>query len=375
MRSSRGKALGKILVSVLVITLVPLLISVDANAEESSKNDDVYAEIDQIIDDFSRILPESYDDLTNIREVTESLGVKRILNSIAGEIAGRRSEAVTLLLTLVGVSLLGCLASLYVSEMSSPSSRAVGGMLAALLFERLYFLVVGSIESLREIGDFFAAVIPVCLAVNSLGITPATATAQAVGMGITLGIYSYASTYVILPLVMAAFVSAAASSFDSSFGRIAKGIRSILLWGMGIFTTLVGAVFSLQSVVAASSDSAALRGAKYAISSTIPIVGGTVSSAIGILSSGVSYSRGIVGGGAIAVILSLAMSPLVTLLLYRICLRVGALLSSVISSDGCASVLSAFVGAIDLVIAAYALTATVYVIELVAFLKGGVTAA
>ena len=72
---------------------------------------------------------------------------------------------------------------------------------------------------------------------------------------------------------------------------------------------------------------------------------------------------------------SLVIAPLVTLLLYRLSLKLGGLFSSVIASDGASSVISSFVGAIDVLIATYSLTALVYIVELVAFLKGGVQGA
>ena len=371
-RGKVGKRWHSALILTVIITVLLLGSCINANAEETQKDLDVYGEIDKIVEDFKHILPEGYGDKANVGNAAESLGIKHILESIVAEMSGRGGEAITLLLTLIGVALIGSLASLHATDMGAFSSRAVGCVCAALLFDRLTFLISGAVESLNEIGDFFSAVIPVCLAVNSLGTSPTTATTQAIGMGVTLGIYSHLSSSVILPLVCAVYVSSAASSVDAIFGRIARGVRGIFLWVMGIFTALVGATFSLQSVISSSADSAVIRGARYALSGTVPIVGGAVSGALGVLTSGVAYARGIVGGGAIAVMLSLVISPLVTLLLYRACLKAGILFSSVISSDGSGAVLSSFLSALDVLIAAYTLTVTVYTVELVAFLKGGV---
>ena len=80
----------------------------------------------------------------------------------------------------------------------------------------------------------------------------------------------------------------------------------------------------------------------------------------------------VVGGGAIAVVISLIISPLITILMYRLCLKLALIFASLISVDGCADVISSFLGAIDMLMAAYAFSAIVYIAELVAFLKGGV---
>ena len=140
---------------------------------------------------------------------------------------------------------------------------------------------------------------------------------------------------------------------------------------VGIFTALVGATFSLQSAISAGADSAVIRSARYAISSAVPIVGNAVSSALGVVAGGVSYARGLVGGGAIAALFVLALTPLITLILYRLCLRLGIFFCSVCSLGGCESVLNSFLCAFDALVAVYALTVTVYAVELVAFLKGG----
>ena len=79
-----------------------------------------------------------------------------------------------------------------------------------------------------------------------------------------------------------------------------------------------------------------------------------------------------VGGGSIAVVLSLMTAPLVTLFMYRICLRMGIFFTSLCSIGGCEGVLNSLLGAIDVLIAVYALTGVIYITELVAFLKGGV---
>ena len=370
-----NRRLHKALITAFLTTAFIASSPIECYAAEVDSTSLTEENIDKLLDEFSLILPEEYEGKADIRSTAESLGVKRIFESVISEIKGAGDQLVGFLLTLVGIGLLSSLASLTESEMGAVASRSVGVIASALMFDRLAFLLLGAVDSLREIGDFFAAVIPVCLAVNSLGISPTTASTQAVGMGLTMSVYSYVTARLVAPVVIAVFITSALSPVGEIFGRISKGIKGVFLWIMGILTALIGATFSLQSVVAAAADNAAVRSARYAVSGTIPIVGGVVSSALGVLSGGVAYARGVVGGGAVAVVVSLVLSPLVTMLTYRTCLKAGVLFSSVTSSDGCAGVLSAFVSALDTLIAVYALSATVYIAELVAFLKVGAAVA
>jgi len=204
-----------------------------------------------------------------------------------------------------------------------------------------------------------------------MGVSPTTSSTQAIGMGLTLSVYSFITSEVMTALVLAVFISSAASGIDPIFGRISRGIKSLLITLLGILSVLIGATFSLQSAISAAADSAILRGARYAISSSVPIVGGAVSGALGVAIGGVSYARGIVGAGAIAVILSLVISPLILLFAYRLCLKAGGALAGICASSGCEGIFSSFVGSLDTLIAVYSLSAVVYIAELASFLKGG----
>lgn len=368
-RSSSG--IAKILTLVFIAAVFTFFTGVECSAAENDAYTATQESIDGILEDFENALPDGIEGIDDINGAAEAVGIKKILNGIFNTVKGKSGELSAFLLLLLGIGMLGALASFANTELGRFSSRAVCIVSSALLFDRLASLVVGTVRSLEEIGDFFETVIPISLAVNSLGTSPTTATTQAVGMGLTLGIYSYFAKSIVLPVVCVIFVTSAASAVDPVFSGISKGVKGIFLWILGVLTALVGATFSLQSVIAASADSAMIRSAKYAISGSIPIVGNAVSGALGVIAGGVSYARGMIGGGAIAVIIALVLSPLITLLLYRFCLKMGIFFSSACSLDGCAGVMTSFLGAFDALIATYALTCVIYIVEMVAFMKGG----
>ena len=374
MRQKGNKRLHKIVFCIAVIGFLVSLCSVRCSAEENVETL-VNSEIEGVIGDFYDAVPDTKTSVDDVNDIVESLGVKRILAVVIGAFKDSSVELTSLSLTLVGIAMLTTLASLGENELSSAACRTIGVVGAALLFERLYFLVDGAIASLRELNEFFGAVIPLCLTVNSLGASLSTASVQATGMGLTLGLYSYISEKLLGSVACAVFVTSALSGIDTRLARISKSVRMLFLTLLGILTTLIGATFALQSTISASADSLAMRSAKYAISSTIPIVGSAVSGALGLVSGGVTYARDIIGGGAIAVVLSVVLSPLVTLFAYRLCLRLGSAVSSLCSLGGCEGVIDSFCGALDTVIAVYALTSVIYIAELVAFLKGGVSLA
>ena len=365
------KKLHMILILALLFACFSSVACVECYAQEST-NELINTDIENIIGGFKSILPEDSGVQGNVPDITKTVGIKHILSEIIKVIKGQGDELSAFLLSLLGVCLMSALASQVEGELSAFASRFLLVVFSVMLFDRLIFLVTGAVASLKEINSFFGAVIPVTVAVNSIGVSPSTASIQALGMGVTLGAYSFVSSELITSIVSVIFVCAAASAIDPVFERISLGVKNIFISLTGILTVLMGATFSLQSVISASADSALIRSAKYAVSNTIPIVGSAVSGALSIALGGVSYARGIVGGGAIAVVVMLMLSPLVTILAYRLCLKAGAFFSSVCSIDASRGVFTAFLGAIDALVAVYSLTCFIYIAELVAFLKGGV---
>ena len=363
--------LHKVTFYVLLSALIIFASSVRCSAEQTY----IDTRIDGIIDEFSGALPSELEELSDVSSLNEALGVKRVLADIITALSNSSGELLSLLLSMLGIAIMSALTSLSDTEISQGAQRAVGIVGAALLLERLAFLIKGAGETMGEINRFFGTVIPISLAVNSLGAAPTTASTQALGMGLTLSAYSFVSERVIGGVVGAVFICSALSSLDPMLSRLSRCVKNVFISLLGALTVLIGATFALQSSICASADSMAIRSARYAVAGTIPIVGNAVSSALGIVAGGVSYARSIVGTGAIAVILSLVLSPLVTLLSYRLVMRVGGALCSWCSLDGCEGIFSSFLASLDSLIAVYSLTALIYVTELVAFLKGGVSIA
>ena len=357
---------------ILFCVVLMIATAVKCEAADGEIQKKVSEDAEKIKEEFESILPKGSRELGEIEDISESIGVKKLIGTLIGAIQEKGGELYSFLLTLLGIALFSAFASLAHTDVSVFAARGVGIISSALLFDRLLFLVSGVSESLRDVGEFFSAVIPVTVAVNSLGVSPTVASTQALGMGVTFGLYSFISLGALTSLTAAIFITSSLSSVDPLFHRLAIGIKKLFLYVIGILTVLVGATFSLQSSISASADSAAMRGAKYAISNTVPIVGSTVSSAFGVICGSAEYLRGLVGGGAIAAILSLMLAPLAVLLAYRFCLSIGIFLCGVCSIGGCEGVLSPFLSALDVLIAVYTLTCVIYIVELTAFLKGGV---
>ena len=241
-----------------------------------------------------------------------------------------------------------------------------------IIFYRIGGLCESVKESLVELSTFFTGLIPILTGILTAGGNVTSAASQALNMNITLSAVSYVATYLLIPLVLSLFALALASSVGgTTVSAVAKSVRGIFMWIMGIGTTVIIGAVSMQSLIAGAQDSAYLRAAKYAATGMIPVVGSTVSGALATLAGGLNYVKGAVGVSSVVVIVGLVLSPLMTMLLYRLSFSIGISFLEFTGSKTGKSVYTAFRSALDTLISVYVLSSVIYICEIVVFMRCG----
>lgn len=328
------------------------------------------------VNEFENAIPEgSY---LEGEDLISGVGIDRLFSEIFSAVSGNSSLVISFFLLLLGLGLLISLADLS-GELLSPklhsAVRAGVSVIASLLiFERMETLVFSVGENLESLSGFFSALIPIITGISLSSGAVATAGIQAANMNLTLALLGKLSSDFLMPLVFMIFALALTSSLgEGGAAKLAKGSKSVFMWGLGIISSILIASVSMQSFLASSKDGAALRAAKYAISGSIPIVGSTVSGALSTLTGALAEARAFVGVGSIAVIFVMAASPIIIMLAYRLALSVSMWLFDFVGSSGANSVFSAFRSALDALISLYSLSAVVYILEIAIFLRGGVS--
>jgi hypothetical protein len=109
---------------------------------------------------------------------------------------------------------------------------------------------------------------------------------------------------------------------------------------------------------------------RYAVSGLVPIVGSTVSGAMSTIVGGLSGVGGIIGASSVAVILSIALAPLVYLLLYRLAFALAAFVTDMLGGEATNTV-KGLAGSLDVLISVYVMTTIIYIFEIIVVILGG----
>ena len=89
-----------------------------------------------------------------------------------------------------------------------------------------------------------------------------------------------------------------------------------------------------QSIIAAKADGVAMKGAKFAASSIIPVSGGAVSSTLGTLASSIEMLRGSVGVIGVIAILLMLLPVIVELAVMRLVCSISEFAAGMLSCGG-----------------------------------------
>lgn len=351
----------KKIVILLTIIVVFLLLSIKSSAEER---------IDGYLSDFEKIVPDELSEAVGDSDsLGEAVGFRALLSEILSVIGNNRGQVIEFFSVLLGCAILIALSS----SVSGGAANAVGVICSALVFSSVSRFFSSVVLSIEEINEFFSAMIPIAVGVTALGGGVASASSLGGGMMISLSIIERVAE----PIFSAVCGFGLAMSLLAAFGNdavasVTRGVKNLFSWIVGIATALITGTLALQTVIGTATDSTAMRAARYAASGMIPVVGSTVSGALSTLAAGLTYAKSFIGVGAIFVIVTLALSPLIMLLLYRFALSAVITLSDFIGIGGSAKIFSAYRFVIDSVVTLYSLSALVYVLEIILFIKCGV---
>ena len=96
-----------------------------------------------------------------------------------------------------------------------------------------------------------------------------------------------------------------------------------------------------------------------------------MSSTLSLLAGGLGYAKGLIGAGAVGVLLYTFLAPLALLFAYRLIVGVAKGCAELIGAPDLAS-LGALAGFFDALIASVALSGALYLLEIIIFLTCGV---
>ena len=347
----------------------------DKNAMRPTDSDETVSEgrVEEILGELEEALPEGYEGLADPEILAEKMSFTELWAEIVSAIGGARGYLGESLLTMLGLSLLLALSERSGGELSG-SSLATGQAIAGTVLFGLLSPVVSTVaEALTSARELMGALTPVMGTVTLAGGGGLTAGVHSAGSAAVLWAIGYLGEPLLLGFVYSMLLLGVVGNMSGGGARLASSLRTLFGRAIGIAAAAFSGVVALQSVIASAQDNAAMRAVKYATGTLVPVVGSGVAGALGTLAGGLSYASGIVGGAGIAALLLVSVAPLAILLLLKLSLFIVISFLEFCHAPRSAALFSSFDGALSALASVYTLTTIVCIIQVLLFMKGGVT--
>jgi|GEM_PF-1721260 len=276
---------------VLLILIFVSVFSFGAKAESVPKEfENIYGGVFSSIDDETKRLLESAgvseSDLTSLL----SLSPGSVINVIKELFGKTMAEKASLFGTcLVLIILIKLFSSFMTSSRLKEAAENIGAVF--LVFSLTAYSAAVADSCVRAVSltkDFMLVLIPV------LGAVLAFSGNEISAVSVSTGVFAFAEGISVLfsdmiPPVTAAGAAlgaAAALSPVSGMEKFASMLNKALTTVMAFVSGIFAAVLSIKGVIAGAQDSLKLRGLKFIINGSVPVVGSAIGDALGSLTAG-----------------------------------------------------------------------------------------
>ncbi len=142
-----------------------------------------------------------------------------------------------------------------------------------------------------------------------------------------------------------------AGLFDSAYFSLVGAIKRAVIWVLGISTTLFTGLVKLQSVIAVRADSLTLRSTRFLVTSSVPIIGASISEALAAVSGSLGVIRSTVGVVGIASVGVIFLPAIVNCVLCSAALFLSSVVGEMVGAREVAATVNAIRSCVDVLTA------------------------
>ena len=140
---------------------------------------------------------------------------------------------------------------------------------------------------------------------------------------------------VVIPLVIVSAIFSIVSNFTQTIklNKFSECTNGIIKWVVGIIITIFTIFLSIQGIASATIDGVSIKAAKYAISNSIPIVGGFLRDGFDVFVAGSVLIKNSIGIASVISLLYTIISPVLNMVALSTLLKLVAAVGELFSEE------------------------------------------
>lgn len=236
-------------------------------------------------------------------------------------------------------------------ELSNIAYFACYALLIVIISKSFYVAVGLAKDTISEMTNFMAALIPVLMALLASvgGFTEATVMDPIIIGTINLNARIYVN--IIIPLILIGFVLQFVNSISDEYkiSNLTKLINQVAIWAQGVIMTIFIGVVTIRGITSKTIDQVTVKTAKYAVDNFVPIVGKCLSDAISTVAGYSLLLKNSLSGLGLVIILFLVLYPVVKLIIMSLTFKLTAALIEPVSDKKLVNCISSVGNSITLI--------------------------
>lgn len=308
-------------------------------------------------------MPESQDDFGQ--------GIRSMLQKVFPEAMTEFRQALKTGLSVFCCSLLTAI--MLGAGCSAAVAEAVGAVcISAMMLQSSGALVGLAVQTVSEVSEYSKLLFPVMAAAASA--RGAVTSASAISIG-TSALTAFLNSFLRRVMVPAIYLFLTASVANCALGtnslkQIRDTIRKFSAWFLKAVLTGFLTYMSITGAVAGSTDKTALKAAKAAISTVVPVIGKTLADASEALLLSADIARNSIGIYGIFAFFGICILPFARIGAHYLVLKGIAALCSIVGSKRQTALVDDFAEAMGLLLGMTGVMCALSVIGVACFLKG-----
>ena len=331
----------------LISFLFTIAFCVPSFATERNQEEIWYADVWDALDGRTREMLSDIGITRSVADTLSDVNAKNVFAVISGIFRGELTKPLSAAFMVLAVLLAVAFFSSFLADGKLKSLAGnIGTLSIVFLLLGLVSPMISSCVSAIELSkDFMLALIPVLGTVVAISGNPTLALSfNSVVFSFAQGIsVLYARLIPSFAAVGCAFSASTAINPMMKLSRLSQLVFKSATFIMAFISGIFVAVLSVRGVIAGAADTVTIRGLRFLIGSSVPVVGSAIAEALNSVVAGVGLIKNTIGVIGIAATLFINLPVLCEIVVWKAALYILSIFCDILSEDN----ISSFLGSLN----------------------------
>lgn len=358
----------------VLILIIPLFLCINTSAQTYEFSFDEDESADGVYEEYLDKLPEDIKD--KLCEDTKDYGFEYFANAVLSALKDSAGKALGILTKLVGAVILSATAGILSHNLCPGADTKAFSLCSSLCIAILMWDIFTGVADtaqvlLQTLSNVMMMLVPAMEGILIYSGNLGAAAVSGTGINLMIAFGETVFSKVLFPGAVICFFLAVSFAVSKNYGIsfMSKTLRGLVTGTLIAVMALMSFVLALQNMTAGAADTFAVRTVKFAISSYLPIVGGTVSESFSCLAGSMNVLKQTCGVTGIVVLLTVLVPPFILLIADRLSIAAAEALAGMLGCEREKTILSEAGGICTLLIAICAGAAVMFIIAIGMFCR------